>query len=380
MSDLIVGHVKEDVSEVELRGFIRMLHHNGLLSRSDLVLIYHSPSSAAKLSSIVEEENESFLKLVCLYREMNNSTSRDPVSGRYLKTGKEQDNTKTHGGKDEAKKKEEKESVWGKGSQKTINSTEHPDELTQINYGSLVGFDASELDPENSLSGFLDHVPLNLRRWAVYPMLLGRVRRYFKHMMLVDIKDVIVLHDPLTRIRNQPQESLFLWTTESSSASKHDKKKSSGGKMSHHRDSHQKPLVFSSSVMVGGSRGVRRFANAVLNEIVHTTIERKGRNKNSVSESGLVNQLLHNGYVLKNVNLVEPGESIRDVSSISGLNSLDSAGLLLSSGNNGSESRIISVVERGHSNSSVVDSVIRRVICSSSELYSSVYKDCVVDQ
>ncbi|KAF3557239.1 hypothetical protein F2Q69_00014890, partial [Brassica cretica] len=52
--------------------------------------------------------------------------------------------------------------------------------LDELTHGS--GFDFPELDQENSLSGFMDHVLITLRRWA-YPMLLGRLRRNFKHVM-----------------------------------------------------------------------------------------------------------------------------------------------------------------------------------------------------
>ncbi|GAB4843864.1 hypothetical protein Ancab_013826 [Ancistrocladus abbreviatus] len=267
MGELIVGHVSEDVEERELRSFLRILHFIGLLAKSDLVLIFSNSISSSSLSSVVEEESESLLKLVQLYGGLNetvrDSGGNDGLS-RYLRIEREEERDKQN--------EKEKEAVWGKATRFTRSArsnSSHSDESERLSYGSVVGFQVSELDPENSLSGFLDRVPLSLRRWACYPMLLGRVRRNFKHIMLVDVKDLLVLKDPFVRIRNRNPKSLFLL---SDSATEPDKR--GKGNPSKTRDHHD-PKPLNTGLIIGGDRGVRRFADAVLMEIVRDTVDHK---------------------------------------------------------------------------------------------------------
>ncbi|XP_021740868.1 uncharacterized protein LOC110707170 [Chenopodium quinoa] len=357
MSDLVVGHVSENASEKELRTFLRVLiHHSSLLSRADLVLIYSSASAAARFGALVRFECDSFLQLFRIGGELGRFTELESGFSRYL--------AKREVGEGE------KEPIWGK---KRGNSSEG--ELTRSSYGSVLGFEASELDPEDTLSGFLVHVPMSLRRWASYPMLLGRVRRQFKHMMLVDIRDTLILSDPFSRVRNRSSESLFMWSNLDTEPTRHHHGKRNSGKS---QDSNSKPQ-FNPAVIVGGSRGVRRFATAALTEIVRGVIEHKGKGRNSVTESGLVNQLVHSGHLLKNINLITPTEPLAELSSLGGFNSVDSASssyLRLSD--------YFSVVQRGHSSgesgSLDIDEVVMKEICASHKLYSSVYSDCLVNQ
>ncbi|KAJ7942440.1 Transmembrane protein, partial [Quillaja saponaria] len=90
----------------------------------------------------------------------------------------------------------EPETLWGKRNRSNYSDSDvgerETSDATRLTYGSVLSFDATELDPENSLAGFLEYVPMSLRRWACYPMLLGRVRRNFKHVMLVDVKNLMV--------------------------------------------------------------------------------------------------------------------------------------------------------------------------------------------
>lgn len=358
MTDLVVGYVAEDADEREIATFLRLVYHSGLLSRSDLVLIFDSPSSAARLGRVVKSECDSFLKLVHLYSELNissNSTSRGSGLTRYLRAVGEDD----------------KESIWGK--KKNSSATQ----LSEASYGSVVGFDSSELDPENSLSGFLDRVPMSLRRWACYPMLLGRIRRHFKHTMLLDVSNSLILSDPFSRARNRSTESIFIFTTSETESTRHTRRNS--GRSHTHSHDHDRVNPVDPRVLLGGSRGIRRFSNAALMEIVRVVVERKGKGgRNSVSESGLVNELVHKGgHLLKNVNMVTLAESIPEASALAGFNSLDSTGSGFLA-----FSDYFSVVQRRRgissgsgSNIIDIDSVIRREICSSHDLYSSVYTD-----
>ncbi|CAO2822228.1 unnamed protein product [Amaranthus hypochondriacus] len=350
MTDLIVGHVSEDLKEVELRRFLRVIHHSGVLSRSDFVFIFNSPLSVLKFGDLVKSECESFLKLVQLGRELGRFGEFGNGLNRYLREVGDG----------------EKESIWGKKG----NSSEFT-ELIRLSYGSVVGFDVNELDPEDSLSGFLDHVPISLRRWASYPMLLGRVRRQFKHMMLVDVKQTLILSDPFSRVRNKSSESLFLWSNSETESTRHHGRRNSGKTHETNTNPQLNPAV-----IVGGSRGVRRFANAALTEIVRVVIEHKGKSPNSVTELGLVNQLVHSGHLFKNINLITPSEPIHELSSLTGFNSVNS---------NTSFLRLydhLNVVQNGHNNGGNVDinNVIMREICESHKLYSSVYSDCFGSQ
>ncbi|TXG70354.1 hypothetical protein EZV62_005289 [Acer yangbiense] len=347
VNDFIIGHVAEDTTEDEFRLFLRVLHRSGLSSKSDMAFLYSSSSSLSKFGSVIEEENDSFSKLIRHYKESNGTTSKKDSALRFDVTQFVK-----------SMKKDMGEPLWGK---KRIrgnfnNSTEDrgdSGELTQLSYGSILGFEVNELDPENSLAGFLDHVPMSMRRWACYPMLLGRVRRNFKHIMLVDIKKLILLSDPLVRFRTQTPESVFIsMKQESVSNNKHSKRNS---------DKTQPHYQANSAVLMGGARGVRRLSAAMLTEIVRASMQHK--KKSSVTESGILSQLVANEHILKNIHLVTSTESIPEASSL-----IESSS---------SSSPAIVMMQRGNSNYGVdYYSIIMKQICSCEAVDSSVYKNC----
>ncbi|GMJ02337.1 hypothetical protein like AT3G57400 [Hibiscus trionum] len=338
MNDLLVAHVIEDVNQDDLRLFLRLLHRSGLTSRADVVFLFGSSSLSSRFSSVIQEENHSFFKLIRHYNDSSGKGLRDSVlsfdSTHFWKSGK----------------KEVKETIWGKKGRGSTysNSTEVEGESTRLTYGSVVGFDVLELDPENSLAGFLDHVPMSLRRWACYPMLLGRLRRNFKHIILLDVKNSMLLSDPLGRVRNRSPESVYILTKESSSG-KHSKRNSEKTQ-SHH--------LVNSGILMGGARGIRRLSSVMLTEIVRATMQHK--KKSSISESGVLSQLAGNGHILKNVNLITSTESIQEASSLMGL-----------SPNSASD---YSIIQRGNNNHDL-NSLIMKLICLI-EAESSVYRDC----
>lgn len=350
MNDLVVSHVVEDVTENELRLFLRLLHRSGLTARADILFIFASPSFSSRFGSVIQEENESFLKLIRHYKESNNTSREKRVMGfdvtQFVKAGK--------------KKEMAAESIWGKRIRSNYNNSDGEEEdeaeLTQLSYGSVLSFEASELDPENSLAGFLDHVPMSLRRWACYPMLLGRVRRNFKHVMLVNVKNSVILGDPFGRVRNRSPVSVYLSTKPKpeSSSGKHGKKNS---------DKTQSHFPVNSAVIMGGARGVRRLSNTMLTEIARVAMQHK--KKNSLSESGILSQLVGNEFILKNmnINLITSTESIPDTSSLVGLNSAPST--LFTD---------YTIIQRGNSNYDL-NSIVMKLICSV-EVESSVYRDC----
>ncbi|CAF1849329.1 hypothetical protein Bca4012_031384 [Brassica carinata] len=323
MHDLIVAHIASDTTEQDLRLFMRLLHRSGVTSRSDVVLLFNSH----RFNALIEEENSSFSKLVNLYRN-SNQTETDSVWGFNL----------TRFTKNQSKK-DTSEPIWGKKTHRANNETES-DELT---HGSIVGFDVAELDPENSLSGFMDHVPIALRRWACYPMLLGRVRRNFKRVMLVDAKTSLILGDPLTRIRNRSPESILFF-------SKHSNK-------------------INPAVIIGGAKGIRRLSSAMHTEIARATIQQQQHKKRSlVSESGVLSQLVGNVHMTKGFEVVGPSEVIAEASSLAELRTRNSTVA-------SSSIKSRDIIQRGNSNHFDITATIMKRICSS-VLDSSVYSYC----
>ncbi|KAG2325589.1 hypothetical protein Bca52824_008317 [Brassica carinata] len=321
MHDLLVAHVASDTTERDLRLFVRLLHRSGVTSRSDVVLLFDS----RRFNVLIEEENNSFTKLVNLYR---NSNRTDSVLGFGFNLSRFTKNQS---------KKETSEPLWGKKTHRDNNETE-------LTHGSVVGFDVAELDPENSLSGFMDHVPLTLRRWACYPMLLGRVRRNFKHVMLVDAKSSLFLGDPFTRIRNRSPESVLFFSK------------------------HNSNNKINPAVIIGGAKGIRRLSSAMHTEIARATMQQQQqqhRRKSSVSESGVVSQLVGNVHMTKGFEVVGPSEVIAEASSLAELRTRNSASSLKSR----------DIIQRGNSNHFDITATIMKRICSS-ELDSSVYSYC----
>ncbi|CAH8384684.1 unnamed protein product [Eruca vesicaria subsp. sativa] len=319
MHDLIVAHIPSDTTEEDLRLFLRLLHRSGVTSKSDVVLLTNSGRS---FNGLVREENHSFLKLVDLYR--NNLNRTESVWGfnhsRFIKNQSGNDTS---------------EPIWGKTKTKT-----HNNETELITHGSVVSFDVAELDPENSLSGFMDHVPITLRRWACYPMLLGRVRRSFKHVMLVDAKTSLIIGDPLTRIRNRTHrpESVILFSN------KHKKTTSES---------------VNPAVIIGGARGIRRLSSAMHTEIVRAAMMQR-KKRSSVSESAVLSQLVGSVHLTKGIEVVGMSEVVAEASSLAELRTRNSAAASV---------RDCDMILRGN----VMAAVIMKRVCS---LDSSVYSYC----
>lgn len=337
MNELVICHVSESVTKKELKLFLRGFHRSGLASKSDLLFVFNSISTIDSFDDLIREENDLFLKLVHRYKsELGNGSKvvDFPASfdaTRFVKSGKEADKG---------------EPIWGrriKANNSSFSNGDNGTELTRLSYGSVVGFGIGELDPENSLSGFLDHVPMNLRRWASYPMILGRVRRKFKHIMLVDVKELLLLGDPLARVKNHTPESIFLSSTP---PPKHTRKNNK-----HHRKSINPALI------IGGERGVRRLSAAMLTEIVRSTTRQHHNKKNLVTESTLLSQLAANEFLQRSIRFVTSTESIPEPSSLTGVALANQT-----------------VVRRGNSNLDI-GAVITKHICSFS-IDSSVYTDC----
>ncbi|XP_051138922.1 uncharacterized protein LOC127256777 [Andrographis paniculata] len=278
MNDVVVAHVPEAVTSHVLKLFLRLFFRSSLAARSDLVLVF--PARRLDFDDVVLHESDLFLKLLDRYAEEFNNTGAAAFDvGNFMKLNR--------------KEKEIQEPIWGRRS---FNYSGEPVDSNRPSYGSVVGFDVDELDPENSLSGFLDPVPMSLRRWAVYPMLLGRVKRNFKHILLIDVKEILLTGDPLGRFRSLSPESVLL---------KHISQPVSG---KHGRRGPARPRQVHAGIVIGGAKGVRRLANEMLTVIVRAAMGQR-KKKNPVTEAAVFNQLVGNGYFLKNVELVPASES-----------------------------------------------------------------------
>ncbi|KAK1386619.1 putative mediator of RNA polymerase II transcription subunit 24 [Heracleum sosnowskyi] len=327
MNSLIICHVMDTVAVNELGLFLRLVLRSSLTSRSDLLFVF--PTGKSNIYDyVVRQENDSFLELITRFKELNESSELGASFDvtQFVKSSE--------------KMKGSVETIWGRKIRSGNFSGENETELTQLSYGSVVGFEVDELDPENSLAGFMDHVPLSLRRWACYTLLLGRLRRKFKHVMLVDVKDVLLLGDPLGRVKNQSPESVYFSTT-----AKHGRK-----------NNHQKDVI-TPSIISGGARGIRRLANSMVTEIVRVAMQHK--RKNSVTDSVVLNQLVGNELLTSNIKVVVSSESIPEASSLGSVVLSDH-----------------SVVRRGNSNFEDIRVALMKHICSF-KLESSVYSsDC----
>lgn len=329
MNDLIVAHVVESLTSLEFRLFLRLLHRSGTTSKSDLLFVF--PSKSAVLDRAIREENDYFMKLLDQYS--TNTTQSNNYSSSFSSF------KLTHFVKKIDKSKHAGEPIWGRRTRSNLSKVDSA-ESRRLSYGSVVGFDVEELDPENTLSGFLDHIPMSLRRWACYPMILGRVRRNFKHVTLVDMREVLLLDDPFDKIRGTSMESVLLITQ-------------SSNKNHGRRNSNKAQKLVTPTIIIGGGRGIRRLSDLMLTEIVRTSIQKKRRN--SETESALFNQLVGNPFVLQKVKLMASTEPIPESSSA------------ISKANHG-------MVKRGNANVDVTY-ILMKHICSF-PVESTVYGDC----
>ncbi|XP_022634736.1 uncharacterized protein LOC106757274 [Vigna radiata var. radiata] len=321
MSDLLISHVPDDTPLDDFRLFLRLLHRSYLTASSDVVFLFPSPSSSSKFTPIISQENHAFSTLLHLHARLNSTRLRQHPKSSF------------HPNRFRQHQQQQKEPLWGPKTKTNLTAS-------SLGYGSVLSFHASELDPENSLAGFLDRVPLSLRRWACYPMLLGRVRRTFKHVILADVKTLLILKDPLARLKTPGPDSVLVFSKQE----KHGKKTQ---------------RVVLSSIIIGGARGVRRLSGAMAVEIVRAATQHRKR-KNPVTEYAILSQLVGgSGFVLKNrnVDLVASSESIPEAGGSSPTSFWEFA-----------------MVQRGVSNHDL-NYVIRRQMCSS-VLDSSVYRDC----
>lgn len=183
-----------------------------------------------------------------------------------------------------------------------------------------MGFEMEELDPDNILESFMDDPPAQLRRWMCYQLLLGYLRHKYRSVLLARIGAVVILGDALAAVRNS--NGLFLLTESRSwdipAAGEEFLDSSQDRTPPRHRPQRhktsQKPQpratktaakrmkkmalveavygaeiwrslsveerqkrMLSSGIVAGTISPVRALSNAMVNEVISVTIERKSR-------------------------------------------------------------------------------------------------------
>ncbi|KAI4386525.1 hypothetical protein MLD38_004453 [Melastoma candidum] len=372
MPDLVVGHVPEDTTEDGLRLFLRALHRSSLTAWSDVVFVFPDRTLSSSFVKVIEDEDNAFLRLLDRHLQGNRTIFQGKTSNgvNALRFDAAHFVRKTR------KDKEAGEPLWGKrtGSNSSKAGAAVTDQKGRPSYGSVVSFVVAELDPEGSLLGFLDHVPMSLRRWSCSSMLLGRLRRNFKHVMLIDVKNWVVLSNPFIGVWDRSPETVVMWGgTNAEEGKRHGRGKKEG---TWGAGQSGRPRV-NPGAIIGGMRGVRRVAEAMQMEIVRVAMQmqdqqqRKRRRKGgatteALSESGVMSQLVGKEFLSKNVELVVPAEE----DSTLGMSSRRRKG-----NKNNNYNLMLLWVGNNNSNNNI-QGEMRKLICSSEADLSVIYSDC----
>ncbi|CAM6036943.1 unnamed protein product [Sphagnum compactum] len=203
MEEMIVAHVTESTSSDELQMFLRTLHRSGATAKADLVLLFPFSPLPSSMLDIIEEEEESFRRLIATVVDPSAVVQTQPASSLPQPTTLSPFNTMSFKLAALEPHLDDEIMVWGKYS--NILEDSAPDWAA---WGSIVAFDMQELDPHNSLEGFFDTPPAQLRRWVCYDMLLGMVKSKFQNVLLTPVQGVLVLGDALASVRKK--QTLYL--------------------------------------------------------------------------------------------------------------------------------------------------------------------------
>ncbi|CAM6027125.1 unnamed protein product, partial [Sphagnum balticum] len=309
VSELLIAHLSESTSVEDLRLFLRSLHRSGVPARADVVLLFPWRPLPVGMAAMIDQEDESFRKLLlrsslqrgdsAITRAPNSTSSSSSSSSSssiisvfnaaaYWRSAE----TFFSAGN----KVRVAEPVWGSSNINTAHSRSSSSSSSTAarkvqkdnwgGWGSVVGFDVQELDPGDTLRGFLDHPPAELRRWVCYQILLGTLRHKYRNVLLTEAQGVFVLGDPLAPARRK-SGSLFLFAHESR------KWKIWNGLEKEDRDR----KVLSTGIVLGGIRPVRSLANAMATEMVKVALKRKTRQP--FHDEALLNFLIIRSSVLR---------------------------------------------------------------------------------
>jgi hypothetical protein len=237
MSELLIAHLSESTSVEDLRLFLRTLHRSGVPARADVVLLFPWRPLPVGMAAMIDQEDESFRKLLLRssLQRGDSAISRAPNSTSSSSSSSSSSsiisvfNAAAYWRSAETffsagNKVRAAEPVWGSSNINTAHSRSSSSSSSTAarkvhkdnwgGWGSVVGFDVQELDPGDTLRGFLDHPPAELRRWVCYQILLGTLRHKYRNVLLTEAQGVFVLGDPLAPARRK-SGSLFLFAHES---------------------------------------------------------------------------------------------------------------------------------------------------------------------
>ncbi|CAK9228054.1 unnamed protein product [Sphagnum troendelagicum] len=236
MSELLIAHLSESTSVEDLRLFLRSLHRSGVPARADVVLLFPWRPLPLGMAAMIDQEDESFRKLLLRssLQRGDSAISRAPNSTSSSSSSSSSSsiisvfNAAAYWRSAETffsagNKVRVAEPVWGSSNINTAHSRSSSSSSSAAarkvhkdnwgGWGSVVGFDVQELDPGDTLRGFLDP-PAELRRWVCYQILLGTLRHKYRNVLLTEAQGVFVLGDPLAPARRK-SGSLFLFAHES---------------------------------------------------------------------------------------------------------------------------------------------------------------------
>lgn len=262
MNELIVAHVSESTSSETLRLFMRTLHRSGATARADVVLLFPCSPSQTSFVNVIEEENEYFRRLI-----LNRANANAVSSPLGVNSAASNMSTLSPFNFNAFRKAAEEnykgaKPVWGHRNGSNIDNVGN---RMDVVWGSVVGFEAGELDAEERLGGFMEAAPLQLRRWVCYGMLLGKVRRKFKKVMVVGVEGTVIVRDAMEVVR----------------------RKKGGGLVVAMAEEKEMP---SSGAIAGGIRQIRLLADSMAIEIVSLALRRP--NPAGISDSAALLQLL----------------------------------------------------------------------------------------
>ncbi|KAH7427223.1 hypothetical protein KP509_10G035000 [Ceratopteris richardii] len=230
MTDLVIAHIAENTSLQDFRLFLRTLHRSGVTLRADVVLLFSWNSLPSSMMDVIAQEYRSFDRIVKRSMkaqirmppsESNASSSASSTSyttrnaSGLCKSCVSQHSTLTPFDRMQQAVSGDgtnirfPQPIWGPGNAGMPPSNNTEVSSVSYDFGSMVGFGVSELNPDNTFQGFIRHPPLTLRRWACYQMLLGMVRNRFKHVFLTDVTGVVILNDPFS-IMGKKRTGLYI--------------------------------------------------------------------------------------------------------------------------------------------------------------------------
>lgn len=307
MPQLVVAHLADSTTSEDLRLFLRGLHRSGMPAHADVVLLFPSRSVAEDITTVINEEERYFQKLLERERESSETSTQHPerallsVFNRdaYMRT------TPLAGAADATGPR--MDSIWGRrhNASKTLDLQPvlQPVDVQEPHYGAFVGFDVQELDPNDALSGFLQAPSMGLRRWNCYHMLLGMVRHRFRHVLVTEVTGVVILADALlATVKKKDASQLHLFATSESWSENATTNGTSmeavygSGIWNSLDDEEKRKKVISTGVILGGVRPVRSVAAAMATEIVRVALLRKKRE--CFSDASLLSYMVHKSSAL----------------------------------------------------------------------------------